>query len=123
MLCTEQVTGWVRKSFTEDATFQDVRELFIECKLIVKEWLQCFHYFILKILHSSHLGLIRKTADLLIVHVSCIKKSFEVLQVVSREVDVHFLEADIVKCYLHELLDLVSKFLYYSNKTRLPWDF
>ena len=54
---------------------------------------------------------------MLVVHVCRVKESFEVQQVVSGEVDVHLLEANIVKCYLHELLDLIAKFLYYSNKT------
>lgn len=37
------------------------------------------------------------------------------LEIVPREVDVHFLEASIFKCYLYELFDFISKFLY-SNK-------
>ena len=56
---------------------------------------------------------------MLVVHVCRVKESFEVQQVVSGEVDVHLLEANIVKCDLHELLDLIAKFLYYSNKTRV----
>ena len=57
-----------------------------------------------------------KVANTRSARVLSFKKAFELIEIVPREVDVHFLKASIFKCYIYELLDFIAEFLY-SNKT------